>query len=61
MKERRVRTEEQLTGAERLLAELRELSRTPASVEAERLLCSIRALARGLPADEADKKFESLK
>jgi len=61
LKERRVRTEEQLTGAERLLAELRELSRTPASVEAERLLCSIRALARGLPADEADKKFESLK
>lgn len=57
LKERRTRTREQLTEAERLFTELSELSHTPASAEAERLLHSIRALARELPADEADKKF----
>lgn len=57
LKERRARTREQLTEAEKIFAELSELSHTPASAEAERLLRSIRTLARGLPADEADKKF----
>ena len=55
--ERRARTREQLTEAERLFTELSELSHTPASVEAKHLLHNIRALAHGLPADEADKKF----
>ena len=57
LKERRARTREQLTEAERLFTELSELSHTPASVEAKHLLHNIRALAHGLPADEADKKF----
>ena len=57
LKERRTRTREQLTEAERLFTELSELSHTPASVEAKHLLHNIRALAHGLPADEADKKF----
>ena len=57
LKERRARTREKLTEAEKIFAELSELSHTPASAEAERLLRSIRTLARGLPADEADKKF----
>ena len=56
LKERRARTREQLTEAERLFTELSELSHTPASVEAKHLLHNIRALAHGLPADEADKK-----
>lgn len=57
LKERRARTREKLTEAEKIFAELSELSHTPTSAEAERLLRSIRTLARGLPADEADKKF----
>ena len=57
LKERRARTREQLTEAEKIFAELSELSHTPASAEAERLLRNIRTLARELPADEADKKF----
>lgn len=57
LKERRARAREQLTEAEKIFAELSELSHTPASAEAERLLRSIRTLARELPADEADKKF----
>ena len=57
LKERRARTREQLTEAEKIFAELSELSHTPVSAEAERLLRSIRTLVRGLPADETDKKF----
>jgi len=61
LEERRARTQGKLIEAERLFTELSELSHSPASVEAERLLRSIRVLARRLPADKADKKFESLK
>ena len=52
LKERQVQTKKQLTEAERLFAELSELSHAPSSVEAELLLDSIRALARELPAED---------